>query len=95
MLRLRQFTETIMKLKSINAVAAVAAMVMLRIVPAIADPMLCSGDFHKACISDCTKIANRAAIPSCLTGCRVLLQHCTQTGCWDGPKTRYCSLLRK
>jgi hypothetical protein len=84
-----------MTLKSISAVAAVAGIAMVRTIPAIADPMLCSGDFNKACISDCAKIANRAAIPSCLTNCRVLLLRCTQTGCWDGPKTRYCSLLRK
>ncbi len=88
-----------MKLKSISAVAAMAAMAMLRvgpgIVPAIADPMLCSGDFNKACMSDCSKIANRAAIPSCLTNCRILLSRCKQTGCWDGPTTRYCSLSRK
>jgi hypothetical protein len=84
-----------MKLKSISAVAAMAGIAMLRIVPAIADPMLCSGNFYKACISDCTKIANHATIPSCLTNCRTLLMRCTRTGCWDGPNTRYCSLLRK
>jgi hypothetical protein len=84
-----------MKLKFISALAAMAAMAMLRIVPAIADPMLCSGDFYKACISDCAKIADRAAIPSCLTNCRILLLRCRQTSCWDGPKARYCGLLRK
>ena len=84
-----------MKFKFISAVAAIVGMAMLRIVPATADPMLCSGDLNKACISDCTKIANRAAIPSCLTNCRTLLLRCKQTSCWDGPKARYCGLLRK
>jgi hypothetical protein len=88
-----------MKLKSISAIAGIAALATLRIAPgiapAMADPMLCSGDFNKACISDCRKIANRASIPSCLTNCRILLSRCKQTGCWDGPQTRYCSLSRK
>jgi hypothetical protein len=92
-----QFIETTlaMKLKSIGAVAAMAAMAMLRTVPTLADPMLCSGDFYKACISNCAKIANRAAVPACLTNCHVLLSRCKQTGCWDGPTNRYCTLLRK
>jgi hypothetical protein len=68
---------------------------LLRPASTMAEPMLCSGDFYKACTTGCTKLANRAAIPSCLTSCRTLLQQCLQTGCWDGPTTRYCSLLRK
>jgi hypothetical protein len=77
------------------AAIAVAGAMLLCPGATMAEPMLCSGDFYKACTSDCVKLARRAAIPSCLTGCRTLLQQCMQTGCWDGPTNRYCSLLRK
>ena len=79
-----------MKTIAIGATAAV-----LLISPAVAEPMLCSGDFNKACMAECLKPTNRATAPSCLTNCRVLVERCKHSGCWEGPTNRYCGLNRK
>lgn len=77
------------------SLAAMIAAALLRPGGAAAEPMLCSGDFYKACLTQCAQMSNKAAAPSCFTNCRVLLQRCVQTSCWDGPTNRYCGLLRK
>ena len=77
------------------ATAALVAIALLRPGASSAEPMLCSGDFYKACLTTCAQPANKATAPGCFTNCRTLLQRCVQTSCWDGSSNRYCGLLRK
>jgi hypothetical protein len=78
-------------MKILAFLAAMTGLALLGL-PALAAPMLCSGE-QKLCIANC---GPAAAGPSmCVTACAQRKAACLRTGCWDNGRQRYCGLTRQ
>ena len=83
-----------MSRRIIHAIALTAASFLYCAQPALAAPMLCSGE-QKTCLALCVKFTNPAYAANCVANCRASLAYCKHTGCWDNGTSRYCGLSRQ
>jgi len=86
-----------MAFRTLQFACAVALSVgLLPLLPgaAVAEPMKCSGE-QQACLSGCSKLADRTLVRPCINSCSQRLAVCRQTGCWNNGTNNYCGLLRQ